>query len=99
MVRSELAAKLVETYPHLTPRESEIIIATIFGEIADALSRGDRVELRGFGSFSVKQLDARVGRNPKTGTKVSIPAKRFPNFRAGAPMSARLNSRAPSGAS
>lgn len=92
MVRSELVARLVKTYPHLTPSEAENIVATIFGEIAAALSRGDRVELRGFGSFSVKHLDARVWRSPKTGAKISVPAKRFPYFRTGAPMSARLNS-------
>lgn len=99
MVRSELVAKLAETYPHLTPREGEKIVATIFGEIAAALSRGDKVELRGFGSFSVKYLNARVWRSPKTGAKVGVPAKCFPHFRTGAPMSARLNSCARSDAS
>jgi integration host factor subunit beta len=91
MVRSELSAKLLATHPKLTPRDAEIIVATIFGEIAAALSRDDRVELRGFGVFSARQRDARVGRNPNGGAKVSVPAKRIPHFKIGAAMSIRLN--------
>jgi integration host factor subunit beta len=91
MVRSELVAKLVAAYPHLTPREVEVIVATIFDEIAAALSRDGRVELRGFGSFSVRHRDARVGRNPRSGASVNVPAKRIPYFRTGGPMTARLN--------
>jgi integration host factor subunit beta len=91
MVRSKLVAKLVEAYPHLTPHDAEIIVATIFGEMAAALSRGERVELRGFGSFSVRHRDARVGRNPRSGASVNVPAKRIPYFRTGGPMTARLN--------
>jgi integration host factor subunit beta len=91
MVRSELVVKLVGAYPHLTLRDAEIIVATIFGEIAAALSRDDRVELRGFDSFSVRHQDARVGRNPRSGAKVSVPAKRVPYFRTGGPMNARLS--------
>ena len=91
MVRSELVAKLVAAHPHLAPREAEIIVSTIFSEIAAALSRGDRVELRGFGAFSVKERDARIARNPVSGVPVSVPAKRFPYFRIGASMTARLN--------
>jgi integration host factor subunit beta len=89
-----LFAKLVGTYPHLTPRDSEIIVATIFGEIAPALSRDNRVELRGLGTFSVRQRDARIGRNPRSGEKVGVPAKRFPYFRTGTLMTERLNGRA-----
>jgi integration host factor subunit beta len=99
MVRSELVAKLVGAYPDLTLRDAEIIVATIFGEIVTALCRDGRVELRGFGTFSVRQRDARVGRNPRSGTKVSIPAKRLPHFRTGALMAARLNGVAKSGTS
>jgi len=91
MVRSELVAKLVGAYPHLTPREVEVIVVTIFDEIAAALSRDDRVELRGFGSFSVRHRDARVGRNPRSGASVDVPAKRVPHFRTGVLMHARLN--------
>jgi len=91
MVRSELVAKLVATYPHLTPREVEIIVATIFDRIAAALSRDDRVELRGFGSFSVRHREARMGRNPQSGASVDVSAKRVPYFRTGVLMTARLN--------
>jgi integration host factor subunit beta len=98
MVRSEICARLIEAYPHLTPRDAEIILATIFGEIAAALSRDDRVQLRGFGSFSVKYRDARMGRNPRSGVSVAIPRKRVPHFRTGGPMSARLNGGAKGGA-
>jgi integration host factor subunit beta len=99
MVRSELVAKLVGAYPHLTPREVEIIVATIFDEIAAALSRDDRVELRGFGTFSMRHRDARVGRNPRSGASVDVPAKRIPYFRTGGPMAARLNGGTKTGAS
>jgi integration host factor subunit beta len=91
MVRSELVARLVVAHPHLTSREVEIIVATIFGEIAAAISRDDRVELRGFGTFLVRHRDARVGRNPRSGVSVDVPAKRVPYFRTGVPMTARLN--------
>jgi len=99
MVRSELIAKLVEAFPHLTPRVAEIIVATIFDEIAAALSRNDRVELRGFGTFSVRHRDARMGRNPRTQASVSVAAKRFPYFRTGVLMTARLNGCAKKGTS
>src|SRR5258708_12159820 len=91
MGRSELGSKLVEASPPLTPHDAEIIVSTIFGEMAAALSRGERVELRGFGSFSVRHRDARVGRNPRSGASVDVPAKRVLYFRTGVPMTARLN--------
>ncbi|MCZ6610977.1 MAG: HU family DNA-binding protein, partial [Alphaproteobacteria bacterium] len=70
MTKSELILHLVEKNPHLYHRDVERIVTAIFDEITAALSRGDRVELRGFGAFSVKQRDARIGRNPRTGEAV-----------------------------
>ena len=83
MTKSELIAYLAEENPHLYQRDVERIVTTIFDEIASALSRGDRVELRGFGAFSVKQRDARIGRNPRTGEAVQVDAKRVPYFKTG----------------
>ncbi|MFN9356290.1 MAG: integration host factor subunit beta, partial [Alphaproteobacteria bacterium] len=83
MIKSELVQKLAEQNPHLVQRDIEKIVATIFGEIAKALSTGDRVELRGFGAFSVKQRAARVGRNPRTGDAVDVSEKFIPFFKTG----------------
>jgi len=91
MVRSELVAELVGASSHLTRRDAESVITTIFDEIAAALSRGDRVELRGFGVFSVRYRDTREGRDPRTQAVVSVPPKRVPHFKPGAPMTNRLN--------
>jgi integration host factor subunit beta len=91
MTRSELTQRLVDRFPHLSLRDAETIVRTIFGEIAAALSRGHRVELRGFGAFSVKRRGGRAGRNPRTGTSVSVPEKHFAAFRPGEPMHHRLN--------
>jgi integration host factor subunit beta len=91
MTKSELVSRLAGANPHLTQRNVEIIVATIFGQITAALSRGDRVELRGFGSFSVKRREGRVGLNPKTGDGVNVPEKLIPTFRPGRPMHHWLN--------
>ena len=91
MTKSELIARLAELNPHLYQRDVERIVTTIFDEIAGALARGDRVELRGFGAFSVKHRDARTGRNPRTGTSVSVAAKSVPFFRTGKQLRDRLN--------
>ena len=72
MVKSELIMRLAEMNPHLYQRDIERIVSTIFDEISNALARGDRVELRGFGAFSVKQRAARVARNPRTGEAVRV---------------------------
>jgi integration host factor subunit beta len=90
MTKPELIQRLVEQNPHLYRRDVEIIVNRIFGEIADALARNDRVELRGFGSFSVRQRDARVGRNPLSGETVSVPEKHVPYFKPGRPIRNRL---------
>jgi len=91
MTKSELILRLSEQNPHLYQRDIEKIVTTIFDEISEALARGDRVELRGFGAFSVKKRDARVGRNPRTGESVSVDAKRVPYFKPGKEMRERLN--------
>ena len=92
MIRSELVQKLAEENPHLYQRDVERIVAAIFDEIIEAMARGDRVELRGFGAFSVKKRDARTGRNPRTGETVSVEEKHGPFFKAGKLLRDRLNS-------
>ena len=94
MTKSELIARLAEQYPHLYQRDVERIVSTIFDEIGTALSRGDRVELRGFGAFSIKARDARIGRNPRTGESVNVAQKFVPFFKAGKDLRDRLNRRA-----
>ncbi|SDH11887.1 integration host factor subunit beta [Roseospirillum parvum] len=91
MTKSELIQRLAERNPHLYQRDVERIVSTIFDEIAAALARGDRVELRGFGAFSVKQRDARTGRNPRTGDSVSVAAKAVPYFKTGKQLRDLLN--------
>jgi integration host factor subunit beta len=93
MTKSELARKLADTNPRLTYRDAEIIVGTVFREIAAALTRGGRVELRGFGAFSVKRRGGREGRNPRTGVSVIVPERHFPAFRPGEPMHHRLNAK------
>lgn len=91
MTKSELIARLAELNPHLYQRDVERIVTTIFDEIGEALGRGDRVELRGFGAFSVKRRDARQGRNPRTGQSVAVSSKYVPFFRTGKQLRDRLN--------
>jgi integration host factor subunit beta len=81
MTRAELISRLTQAHPHLTEREARVVVATFFSEVAAELCRGDRVELRGFGSFWARSRRARNGRNPATGSHVSVPEKRFPVFR------------------
>lgn len=91
MIKSELIARLAEQNPHLYQRDVERIVATVFDEITNALRRGDRVELRGFGAFSVKRRPARIGRNPRTGESVSVAEKFVPFFKTGKELRERLN--------
>lgn len=91
MTKSELIQKLAERNPHLYLRDIEKIVETIFDEITAALSKGDRVELRGFGAFSVKERESRTGRNPRTGETVKVDAKRLPFFKTGKGLRERLN--------
>ncbi|MCH7487887.1 MAG: integration host factor subunit beta [Proteobacteria bacterium] len=91
MTKSELIQRLAEANPHLYQRDVERIVTTIFEEITAALARGDRVELRGFGAFSVKERAARVGRNPRTGAPVQVAAKYIPYFKTGKQLREKLN--------
>lgn len=91
MIRSELVQKISDENPHLYQRDVERIVATIFDEIIEAMARGDRVELRGFGAFSVKKRDARTGRNPRTGESVDVDQKHVPFFKTGKLLRDRLN--------
>ena len=91
MIKSELIQIIADENPHLYQRDVELIVGTIFDEIIDALAEGNRVELRGFGAFSVKKRDARVGRNPRTGEKVSVDQKHVPFFKTGKLLRERLN--------
>jgi len=91
MIRSELIQKIADENPHLYQRDVENIVNTIFEEITSAMAKGDRVELRGFGAFSVKKRDARVGRNPRTGESVAVEQKHVPFFKTGKLLRDRLN--------
>lgn len=94
MIRSELIQKIAEENPHLYQRDVERIVNTIFEEVIDAMASGDRVELRGFGAFSVKKRDARTGRNPRTGEAVDVDEKHVPFFKTGKLLRDRLNGKA-----
>ena len=91
MIKSELVGRIHERNPHLYQRDIEKIVNAILNEITEALVRGDRVELRGFGAFSVKKRDARPGRNPRTGAHVDVDQKSVPFFKTGKEMRERLN--------
>jgi integration host factor subunit beta len=91
MTRSQLIIELAASNPHLSQEHAELIVQTVFGGITAALAQGRRVELRGFGAFSVRQRSARVGRNPRTGEEVPVEAKAVPYFRVSKDMHARLN--------
>ncbi|HEY4134427.1 MAG TPA: integration host factor subunit beta [Alphaproteobacteria bacterium] len=95
MTKSELILRLAELNPHLYHRDVERIVTAIFDEITTALGRGDRVELRGFGAFSVKKRDSRVGRNPRTGSAVQVAEKAVPFFKTGKQLRERLNGEKP----
>lgn len=91
MTKSELILRIAERNPHLYQRDVERIVSTIFDEISTTLARGDRVELRGFGAFSVKKRGSRLGRNPRTGEAVSVSEKQIPFFKTGKELRERLN--------
>ena len=91
MIRSELVQKLCGDFPDLTQREVEGVVGALFDSITEQLAQGGRVELRGFGAFSTRDRDARVGRNPRTGASVDVSAKRVPYFKPGKEMRERLN--------
>ena len=91
MIRSELISQLAEENPHLTQRDVERVVAVILDTICETLSGGGRVELRGFGAFSVRARPARSGRNPRTGEPVEVKAKAAPFFKSGKELRVRLN--------
>ncbi len=91
MIKSELVQRIAEQNPHLYQRDVENIVNAILGEIVAAMARGDRVELRGFGAFTVKHRAPRVGRNPRTGASVSVSEKYVPFFKTGKDLRERLN--------
>jgi integration host factor subunit beta len=91
MTRSELIAGLAEDNPHLTVGDVERIVSAFFNEMTEALARGERVELRGFGAFTVKHRNARAGRNPRTGETVDVAQKSVPFFKAGKELRERIN--------
>lgn len=91
LIKSELVAVIAERNPHLYQRHVEMIVNAIFDEITEALSQSNRVELRGFGAFSVKHRPSRSGRNPRTGEAVAVEEKWVPFFKAGKELRERLN--------
>ena len=91
MIRSELVQKLAQENPDLSLQTIDKIVYLVFKGIIDRLAAGGRVELRGFGAFTTRGRDARVGRNPRTGEEVAVPAKRVPHFKPGKEMRERLN--------
>src|SRR6516164_330796 len=96
MVKSELIQRIAAQNPHLYQRDIEKVVDTILHEMVDALRRGDRVELRGFGALSVRLRAPRQGRNPRTGAAVTVAKKAWPFFKTGKEMRVRLNKTAPS---
>ncbi len=91
MTKSELIQILAKKYPHLYLRDIEKLVNTVFGEISNAMCEGRRVELRGFGAFSVRERSARIARNPRTGEKVPVDKRFTPYFRMGKELRERLN--------
>lgn len=91
MTKSELIEKIVEVNGSMTRRESELVVNIVFDSMGEALKAGDKVEIRGFGSFTVRERGAREARNPKSGEVVRIPAKRTPFFKTGKELRERVN--------
>ena len=91
MTKSDLVEKLSESLNNLTKKECEVIVDTVFHNMKDALHRGEKIEIRGFGSFTVRTRRAKEGRNPKTGEKVAIPEKRIPFFKVGKELREMVN--------
>jgi integration host factor subunit beta len=91
MTKSELISKLAMRYSQLVTKDAELAVKTILDAMGDSLSKGERIEIRGFGSFSLNYRPPRVGRNPKTGGKVSVPEKYVPHFKAGKELRERVD--------
>ena len=91
MTKSELIAQLAERFPQLVAKDADFAVKMILDAMSEALVRGDRIEIRGFGSFALNYRPPRVGRNPKSGDKVSVPAKWVPHFKAGKELRERVD--------
>jgi integration host factor subunit beta len=91
MTKSELIEKVVSKVSNFSRKDIEVIVDTLFDSMSDSLSRGDKVEIRGFGSFKIKERDGRHGRNPKSGANIYIDSKRVPFFKAGKEIRERIN--------
>ena len=91
MTKSDLIERVAQQVPHISKKDTEVVVNTIFDGMTEALKRGERIEIRGFGSFQVKIREAREGRNPKTGEEVKIPAKRTPFFKVGKELKERID--------
>jgi len=92
MTKSDLIDQIAKGNDNLTLKQAEIIVDQIFDSMIDALSRGEKIDIRGFGSFKVKQREARTGRNPQTGESIDIPAKKVPSFKTGKQLQEKMNS-------
>ena len=95
MTRSDLVAALAERFGQLTQRDTEFAVKTMLDAMSDALARGHRIEIRGFGSFGLNHRPARIGRNPKSGDKVLVPEKFVPHFKAGKELRERVDAKTP----
>ena len=91
MTKSELIALLAERFPQLVPKDADLSVKMILEALSEALVKGDRIEIRGFGSFALNYRPPRVGRNPKTGEKVNVPEKWVPHFKAGKELRERVD--------
>jgi integration host factor beta subunit len=95
MTKSGLIERVAERTPHISKKDTEVVVNTIFDSMTEALRQGERIEIRGFGSFQVKVREAREGRNPKTGEEVRIPAKRTPFFKVGKELKEKVDEAGP----
>ncbi|MXW00339.1 MAG: integration host factor subunit beta [Holophagales bacterium] len=91
MTKAQLVEEVART-ANLTKKDAEVIVSTVFESIVDSLKDGDKIELRGFGSFRIRERGSRIGRNPKTGARVDVPSKKIPYFKPGKELRERLNS-------
>ena len=91
MTRSDLIIKLAERFPQLLGKDAELAVKVILDSMATTLTSGDRIEIRGFGSFALNYRPPRMGRNPKSGDKVQVPAKYVPHFKAGKELRERVD--------
>lgn len=94
MTKSELIARLADRFPQLVAKDADYAVKMILDAMADSLAKGDRIEIRGFGSFALNYRPPRVGRNPKSGDKVSVPEKYVPHFKAGKELRERVDTAA-----